>query len=274
MWEAAYESGEDYVGTADDLEGLVGWTGEPGKLATALADAGAPEGHGFIEAIEADRSSPVSVPRYRIHDLWHHAPEYVTKRRKRELERQKRVGPSAKRRKLARGGGHRTPSHDSQTGDARTPSPSHAPSPAPSPSHGAAKGGARVAFAGKVVEVPKFLDDEFRKRLNGQVFDLTAFYQALDQRLAQTGEPWDLRWIREQFAAESPKPERTLSADERPITREEREKAERHLRALGRCPHEPSCATSAECRGWLIRGWREDEAAGLRGEIREEVANV
>lgn len=67
---------------------------------------------------------------------------------------------------------------------------------------------ARLAYGGKVLEVPKFLDEEFVRRLNGQVFDLTGFYDALEQRLVQTGEVWDLRWIREQFDAESPKPAR------------------------------------------------------------------
>lgn len=128
MWESAYECGDDYVGTAQDLEALVGWAGEAGALARALADAGAPEGRGFIEPISADMDA---VQRYRIHDLWHHAPEYVSKRRKRELERLKRVAPSAKRRRSAPNGGQRPPSPDRQIGIERTPSPS----PSPSPSH-------------------------------------------------------------------------------------------------------------------------------------------
>lgn len=129
LWESAYESGDDYVGTAEDLEALVGWTGEHGALARALADAGAPEGYGFIEAIDAE----APITRYKIHDLWHHAPDYVAKRRKRELERLERVAPSAKRRRPALNGKNRHVVRDSQPGDTRTPSPSPAPSPARAP---------------------------------------------------------------------------------------------------------------------------------------------
>ncbi len=123
-------------------------------------------------------------------------------------------------------------------------------------------GTARQAFTGQVLEVPKFLDDEFVKRLNGQPFDLPAFYETLDSRLAETGEPWDLRWIRERFSAESPAPSR---ADERPITIDERKKAEDYRRALGRCPHEPRCDSSAICIATMVRLWREEEREVMRG---------
>jgi hypothetical protein len=86
LWESCYECGDDYVGTADDIEQLVRWQGEPGKLASALFDAGGPKGAGFIEL---DDSIEDSVPHYRVHDLFHHAPEYVTSRRSRERERQR-----------------------------------------------------------------------------------------------------------------------------------------------------------------------------------------
>jgi len=81
----------------------------------------------------------------------------------------------------------------------------------------------RLAYGGRILEVPKFLDEEFVKRLNGQAWDLTGFYVALEERLTQTGEPWDLRWIRERFAEASPPPARA----ELPFTREERTTAER-----------------------------------------------
>lgn len=126
LWDACYECGDDYVGTADDIEGLTGWTGEAGALTRALVDAGAPEGHGFIEAINSVSSE---LTRYRVHDLWHHAPEYVAKRRKRELERIQKVAPTVKRRRTAPNGGQRPPSSDRQNGDGRTPSPPPSPSP-------------------------------------------------------------------------------------------------------------------------------------------------
>src|SRR5215207_3710760 len=81
VWDAAYECGDDYLGTAADIEQLVAWAGEPGTLARALADAGAPEGAGFIEPVDVAESAE---PRYRIHDLWHHAPDYVAGRHARE----------------------------------------------------------------------------------------------------------------------------------------------------------------------------------------------
>lgn len=81
LWDPCYESGDDYLGTADDIEDLVGWAGERGALTKALVDAGAPEGFGFIEPVAEGATT------YRVHDLWHHAPDYVSNRRTREDER-------------------------------------------------------------------------------------------------------------------------------------------------------------------------------------------
>lgn len=83
LWDSCYESGEEYVGTADDIEALVGWTGESGMLTRALVEAGAPEGLGFLEPVDGTEGG------FRVHDLWHHAPEYVANRRAREDERRK-----------------------------------------------------------------------------------------------------------------------------------------------------------------------------------------
>jgi hypothetical protein len=85
LWEPCYEAGDDYIGTAEDIDTLVGWTGESGALARALVDAGAPEGHGFIEVVTDQKGQAPAT--YRIHDLWHHAPEYVKNRAARERER-------------------------------------------------------------------------------------------------------------------------------------------------------------------------------------------
>lgn len=80
IWDSCYESGEDYVGTADDIETMVGWAGERGALAAALVDAGSPEGQGFIEPLDEGVRTPV---RYRVHDLWDHVPQNVARRRRR-----------------------------------------------------------------------------------------------------------------------------------------------------------------------------------------------
>lgn len=63
-----------------------------------------------------------------------------------------------------------------------------------------------LAFAGRVLEVPRFLDSEFVKRLNRTDFDLTGLYLRLDKQLQETGEQWDLGWIRRHFEAEAPTP--------------------------------------------------------------------
>lgn len=124
LWESCYEAGDDYVGTAEDIEHLVGWTGTSNVLTSALADAGAPEGAGFIE-------SAVGRQGYQVHDLWHHAPDYVTKRRQRELSRQQKAAPNTPRRHTAPNGGGQQPSLDCLDGVVHPPSPSHSPSPSP-----------------------------------------------------------------------------------------------------------------------------------------------
>lgn len=80
IWSAAYETGEDLVGTAEDVELAADWRGEPGLLFAALRDAGLP-GPGFIE------EAPERPRMWRIHDLYDHAPDYVQRRMEREAER-------------------------------------------------------------------------------------------------------------------------------------------------------------------------------------------
>lgn len=131
MWEGCYESGDPYLGTAEDIETSVGWTGDRGALVSALLDAGAPLHAGFIDRLVGE-----GEPTYAVHDLWHHVPDYVKKRHKRETERRQRDTPTAgrrrksdKRRRTAPNGGQRPPSTDSQDGDGQPPSPSPSPSP-------------------------------------------------------------------------------------------------------------------------------------------------
>jgi hypothetical protein len=79
LWDAAYECGEASVGDATDVELVAGWTGEPGVLFKALLTCGG-DGPGFIE----ETATP---NRYQVHDLFHHAPDYVRKRWLREAAR-------------------------------------------------------------------------------------------------------------------------------------------------------------------------------------------
>jgi hypothetical protein len=129
LWDSCYESGEEYVGTAEDIEAVIGWSGEPGLLARALVDAGAPEGYGFIEPVTAEAQD--GPARFKVHDLWHHAPDYVAKRRQRELQRLEKTGPLPERRHAAPNGDGRVDILDWQSGLGRTPSPSPSPSPSP-----------------------------------------------------------------------------------------------------------------------------------------------
>jgi hypothetical protein len=129
LWDSCYEAGEDYVGTSEDIENLVGWQGDPGMLTRALAESGAPEGFGFLEPVSTESGRTA----YRVHDLWHHAPDYVAKRRQREMARQSKEAPKGSDgRRTAPNGGQWPPTSDWQNESGRTPSPS----PSPSPSHG------------------------------------------------------------------------------------------------------------------------------------------
>lgn len=127
LWDFCYEAGTDYVGTAEDIESLVGWSGQPGEFAAALVSAGAPEGYGFIEPID---SATGDAATYRVHDLWHHAPDYVAKRRKRELDRLGRVDPAVDRR-VAPNGGQCPETQNSLIEVDGTPAPARAPALAP-----------------------------------------------------------------------------------------------------------------------------------------------
>lgn len=130
LWDSCYESGEEYVGTSEDIETLVEWTGERGMLTRALVEAGAPEGHGFLEPVSDAVGEAVA---YRVHDLWHHAPDYVAKRRKRELDRQQKSDPKPARQPDRRtapngDGSGRTPTCLIEVDRTPSPSPSHSPS--------------------------------------------------------------------------------------------------------------------------------------------------
>lgn len=72
IWEVAYENGDPLVGDELSVEAAADWRGQPGHLCRALVECG------FLSATEAG---------YVVHDFWTHAPAYVRKRRKRELER-------------------------------------------------------------------------------------------------------------------------------------------------------------------------------------------
>lgn len=119
IWATCYASGDEIIGDSVDVEAAARWRGEPGKLTGALLAAGGGGSTGFIE-MAPDR--PAS---YRVHDLWDHAPDYVRRRRERELQRHaKGQEMAATDRSLT---SHRPAIDRSMVG---TPSPSPAPAPA------------------------------------------------------------------------------------------------------------------------------------------------
>lgn len=125
LWDYCYEAGTDYIGTSEDVEAIVGWTGEPGQLTAAFVNAGGP-GRGFIEPVVSATDPPV----YQVHDLWHHAPDYVGKRRKRELARLDRVDPALLDH-CPPNGGHDPLTPDCQIEVDGTRAPARAPALAP-----------------------------------------------------------------------------------------------------------------------------------------------
>jgi len=83
LWEPCWMAGDAYCGTSEDIEALCEWKGERGALTAALLMAGA-KGAGFIEPYQGKVNG--REPHYQVHDFLHHCPEYVRKRRERELD--------------------------------------------------------------------------------------------------------------------------------------------------------------------------------------------
>ena len=130
MWDTCYENGDEFLGDSADVEAAARWDGESGRLTKALLDAGGGDGQGFIEEV-AGRSG-----RYMVHDLWHHAPDYVRKRRAREDERRRKSDPivptttdSTMASQSPPSNGQYTLSPDCQTGVDLPPAPAPAPAP-------------------------------------------------------------------------------------------------------------------------------------------------
>lgn len=123
LWESCYESGDECVGSADDVADIVGWSDPSVDIAAVLADC---------RWLDRRRGHPGE---FVVHDLWDHAPDYVKKRWKREMERRKK-GKAL--RELAESD-RQTADSDHQTADngevlpyeqtevVRTPAPAPAP---------------------------------------------------------------------------------------------------------------------------------------------------
>jgi hypothetical protein len=79
VWAVGYETGNPIVGDALDVELAAEWTGPKGTLCAALVECG------FL-----DKRTDGKLE---IHDFWHHAPDYVMKRAKKEAARKNRYAP-------------------------------------------------------------------------------------------------------------------------------------------------------------------------------------
>lgn len=107
MWACGYDSGDNLLGTSEEVEVACGWSGRKGHLTPVLEEIG------WIDA---------SPDGYRIHDLYDHAPDYVQKRMRREETRRQRPD------------GDRTVTGQQPDGDRPlTPTPTPTPAPTPTP---------------------------------------------------------------------------------------------------------------------------------------------
>jgi hypothetical protein len=267
LWDHCYESGDDYVGTAEDIEAIVGWTGEAG-LTRALADVGAPNA-GFIESV--DDGSPA---RYRVHDLWHHAPDYVRKRRERESARLKKLDPSLSDRRqsdrrTAPNGSQCSAIADWQDGDGRTPSPSPSPSPgeksvSPEPAEDgdSVPDEAVMIFSTVGQDGPEWSLTRSQLDTWGQLYPTIDVEAEMRKALAYIGANpgrrktgrgmprFCVNWLNR---ATDTRSGGGSAGGDRPFTTRELEAAGNWRRAVGRCPHSPTCGTGADCSSRYIR---------------------
>jgi hypothetical protein len=154
MWRVAWENGEPIIGTPDEIEASAEWPGEPGKFHAAL--------------VSGRLLDDVGDGRWSVHDFWDHAPEYVKKRRVRELERQQRG------RVMADNGRKRRPKSAKRRTTAKN---GHTPAPAPAPAPPTEKDTTETGRApGKkfipptAEEVQGYLDEVGERRFTGEAF--------------------------------------------------------------------------------------------------------
>lgn len=69
MWQTGYIGGSDVLGDEVDVEAAAEWPGEPGAFFKAVRDRWVVQG---------------DDKRWRIHDFWDHAPQYVQRKAKRK----------------------------------------------------------------------------------------------------------------------------------------------------------------------------------------------
>lgn len=127
IWHGCYQTADDYVGDAVDVEAAADWRGKVGALTSALEIAG------FIER-DPDRDG------YRVHDLFQHAPQHVRERFERELARRQageslsdarsRAGKAGRAAQLARASAGQAPDTSGQVPKQAPASAGHVPASA------------------------------------------------------------------------------------------------------------------------------------------------
>jgi hypothetical protein len=106
LWHRAYNDGDPVLGFPEAIEFAIGWQGEPGECVSALLDVG------FLETTADGLLA--------VHDLFDHAPNYVRKRRAREIARKNTTT------------NHQTADSDRSLSGQRPPN-GNTPAPAPAP---------------------------------------------------------------------------------------------------------------------------------------------
>lgn len=105
LWSVAHESGVPVFRTAKDVEAAAEWAGDSGLFSSSMLEIG------LIDSIDSG---------FELHDYWEHAPEYVQKRRTRELERKVKA---AKLRDSADNGRQRQTTAENGVPPTPTPTP-------------------------------------------------------------------------------------------------------------------------------------------------------
>ena len=129
-WDVAHTSGNPVLGSADAVEAAAEWPGERGKFFEAMRDC-------RLIDLREDGA-------WEIHDYWHHAPEYVKGRLRKELQRRRETDAAV--------------TVTGQSRDSHGNGPEVRATPSPSPSPLASPNGEACSEPGKPASEPPVAD--------------------------------------------------------------------------------------------------------------------
>lgn len=124
IWDAAYACGEPVIGDARKVEAVADWRGARGELVTALVESG------FLDVVQTDANGK-HLQTFAVHDLEHHAPDYVLKRWQREAERKAKGETVRSIRQRAAASRWKQADANGEHEHANVRPHAHAPAPAP-----------------------------------------------------------------------------------------------------------------------------------------------